>query len=76
MDNSLQKILKKLETHREKYPVLINMWTYYFNIKKKIFMEALKNCDNMLQEIDHLPDFNEKNILLVYLLLKCNISDV
>ena len=76
MDNSLQEILKKIETHREKHPELMMMWDYYFNIKKKIFLEALEKCDKMLQEIDNLPDFDEKSILLIYILVKYNIINV
>ena len=76
MDNYLQEVLKKIETHREKHPELMNMWTYYFNIKKKIFLESLKKCDKMLQEIDDLPQFDEKNILLIYVLMKYNIINI
>ena len=76
MDHSLQEILEKIETHREKHPELMNMWAYYFNIKKKLFMEALENCDKMLQKIDHLPNFDEKSILAAYILLKYNLINV
>jgi len=76
MDNCLEEILQKIEIHREKHPELMNMWSHYFNTKKKNFIEAVKNCDNMLKEIDQMQRFDEKSILLIYLLVKYNIINV
>ena len=76
MDEYLETILKKIDTQREKNPKLMNMWTHYFAIKKKIFLDSLTKCEEMIEEIENMPDFDEKTILLIYILIKYKIINV
>jgi hypothetical protein len=60
---------KRLST---KYPNIIELWEKYINIKKKLFVESMQDCEKVVEKLDlnECDDLEKKQILLMYLLAK------
>jgi|TARA_B110000444_G_C18668176_1_gene513964 hypothetical protein len=63
------KIKKKLQVKEDKYPNIVNVWREYIELKEKNYCTFLNNINNMLDNIDNMPnDLTKENIIFLYLL--------
>lgn len=70
MDDKIDKFNKLLESKREKYPNITNVWKNYINQKQELFDKTLDNGIRLFTDIETLQetDLNYETILSIYLL--------
>lgn len=71
MDNKIDKFNKLLESKRDKYPNITNIWKNYINQKHELFDKTLDNGIRLFTDIERRQetDLNYETILSIYLLL-------
>jgi len=71
MDNKIDKLNELLESKRDKYPNITNVWKNYINQKHELFDKTLDNGIRLFTDIERRQetDLNYETILSIYLLL-------
>ena len=71
MDNKIDKLNELLESKRDKYPNITNVWKNYINQKHELFDKTLDNGIQLFTDIERRQetDLNYETILSIYLLL-------
>ena len=70
MDEKYNQIITALDANYQKSPNIINIWQIYLQTKRKRFLKALEQCEQMLRIIDQLGDIPLETILTL-----CIISE-
>ena len=70
MDSQLEKTYKNINTLKNKYPNIVNIWENYINIKKNLFQESLTQFNHVFEYLNNNEnsDLTNKQIYLLYLL--------
>ena len=68
MDTQYQQIMTALDANHQTSPAIINIWRIYLQNKRKRFIVALEQCEQMLRIIDQLGDIPLDVILTLYIM--------
>tara|TARA_Y100000589_G_C27134131_1_gene621825 strand:- start:58 stop:282 length:225 start_codon:yes stop_codon:yes gene_type:complete len=70
MDSQLEKTYKNIDTLKNKYPNIVNIWENYINIKKNLLQESLTQFNHVFESLNNNEngDLTNKQIYLLYLL--------
>ena len=65
----MEKLLEKLGEKEDKYPNIIKLWKTILNYKKESLELSIKQCKEMLKNIDNMNnDLTKEQIILLYLM--------
>ncbi len=73
MDTKYNQITTELNANYNKSPSLINLWQIYLQIKKQRFLDDLRKCEQMLQQINSFNPINMESLLTLYIINECGL---
>jgi len=70
MDSNIQRIKQLIDSKKEKYPNISNIWTKYQEERIKILQISLKKAENIFMNIDNISeqDLPYSKIAILYFL--------
>ena len=65
----MENLLEKLGEKENKYPNIVTLWKTILNYKKESLELTIKQCQNMLNNIENMNnDLTKEQIILLYLM--------
>ena len=69
MDELYKNTVIKMNDKRNSHPNIIKLWDIYLKYKKEEFINNLKHCKNIVENLETVDDLSSINILSLYILL-------
>ena len=70
MDSNIQRIKQLIESKKEKYPNISNIWLKYLDEKIKLLETTLEKAEGVFENIENLSnkDLPYETIIMLYIL--------
>ena len=69
MDALYENIVINMDEKKNTHPNIIKIWKKYLKYKKKIFVDDINQCNDVIQKLSTVNDLSTINIISLYILL-------